>query len=454
MMTTSTLPPSLEELAYLRRLERAKQQTQTTTPVALGTEPWRERIITKVPHSKQGEFLDSPAKRKVIRAGRRGGKTVGESIDGLRAFKAGRRVLYAAPTREQIDAFWFEICLALDALADDKILYKNETEHLFEVPGTKNRIRAKTAWNANTLRGDYADKLILDEWQLMAEDTWDRAAAPMLMDNNGDVVFCYTPPSLKTRALSKATDPRHAAKLFKAAQADKSGLWQAFHFTSYENPHISAEGIELIASGMTRLSREQEILAEDDVDIPGALWRQAEIDALRITDAEPLSLRDQMRRIVVAIDPMGESGSIGAEAGIIVAGLGTDRHFYVLEDVSLSGTPDQWARAAVQAYYRWNADRIVAEKNYGGQMVEGTLRTVDSNVPLKLVTATRGKLVRAEPVAALYEQKKAHHVGEFPQLESEQVSYLGVGKSPNRMDACVWAGTDLMLDKQGSSVVR
>lgn len=428
-------------------MEKAREKSKS----ALEGVDWREHIVTKEPHDKQREFLDSPAKRKVIRAGRRGGKTVGEAIDGIRCFAAGRRVLYAAPTAEQIDAFWFEVCLALDALADAKILYKNETEHLFEVPGTKNRIRAKTAWNANTLRGDYADKLILDEWQLMAEDTWDRAAAPMLMDNNGDVVFCYTPPSLKTRALSKATDPRHAAKLFKAAQADSSGLWRAFHFTSYENPYISAEGIELIASGMTRLSREQEILAEDDVDIPGALWRQSEIDALRITPGEA----PDMQRIVVAIDPMGESGSIGAEAGIIVAGRGTDGHLYVLEDVSLSATPDGWARTAVQAFYRWRADRIVAEKNYGGEMVESTLRTVDKHVPLKLVTATRGKLVRAEPLAALYEpqQRAVHHVGEFPQLESELVSYLGAGRSPNRLDALVWAGTELMSGRDKRSFV-
>lgn len=415
--------------------ELNSQQAQS----AAGGDDWRERILTREPHAKQQLFIDSPAKRKVIRAGRRGGKTTGIAIAALKKFKAGRRVLYSTPTQEQIDAFWFELCLALDELAGDGILYKNETRHLFEVPGTKNRIRAKTAWNANTLRGDYADFLILDEYQLMHEETWDRAGAPMLMDNNGDAVFIYTPPSLKSRALSKADDPRHAAKLFKRAQADTSGIWEAFHFTSYDNPYVSAEGVELIASDMTRLSREQELMAEDDVEIPGALWRQAEIDTLRVHDFPAL------QRIVVAIDPMGSVESPGAECGIVVAGIGRDGHFYPLEDVSLSATPDGWARAAIAAYDRWDADRIVAEKNYGGDMVASTLKTIDKDIPLKLVTATRGKLVRAEPIAALYEQGKAHHVGDgFGALEYEMVNYNGQGRSPNRMDALVWAGTELM----------
>lgn len=425
------------QTAVQRAASRAKARIKQQAASAAGSD-WRERILTRTPHAKQQLFIDSRAKRKVIRAGRRGGKTTGIAIAALRLFKAGRRVLYATPTQEQIDAFWFELCLALDDLADERILYKNETRHLFEVTGTKNRIRAKTAWNANTLRGDYADFLILDEFQLMHEETWDRAGAPMLMDNNGDAVFIYTPPSLTTRAVSKADDPRHAAKLFKRAQADTSGLWEAFHFTSYDNPHVSAEGIELIAADMTRLSREQEILAEDDVEIPGALWRQAEIDALRVREYPPLA------RVVVAIDPMGSVENPGAECGIVVAGLGCDGHFYPLEDVSLSATPDGWARAAVAAFDRWDADRIVAERNYGGDMVASTLRTIDRNIPLKLVTASRGKLVRAEPVAALYEQGKAHHVGEFPALEYELCSYNGSGRSPNRMDALVWAGTELM----------
>src|SRR5690348_9457954 len=102
---------------------------------------WRDQIVTRQPHAKQQEFLDSPAKRKVIRAGRRGGKTTGIAIAAIRAFIAGRRVLYAAPTEDQVTTFWFEIKQALNALCDAGVLYKNETSHVIEVPGTKNRIR-------------------------------------------------------------------------------------------------------------------------------------------------------------------------------------------------------------------------------------------------------------------------------------------------------------------------
>jgi len=166
------------------------------------------------PHASQQGFIDSNAKRKVIRAGRRSGKTVGIAIKATKEFLAGRRILYAAPTQEQVDRFWEEVKRALADPIEANVYYKNETRHLIEIPGTEQRIRAKTAWNADTLRGDYADLLILDEWQLMDEDAWEFVGAPMLLDHNGDAVFIYTPPSLRSRSVTKARDPRHAAKLF------------------------------------------------------------------------------------------------------------------------------------------------------------------------------------------------------------------------------------------------
>ena len=130
-------------------------------------------VRLRTPHAKQKAFLDSTAKRIVIRAGRRGGKTVGIAIRAVRRFLAGKRVLYAAPTQDQVETFWWEVKRALGAAIDAGILYKNEALHLVELKGTKQRIRAKTAWNADSLRGDYADDLILDEWQLTDEQAWD-----------------------------------------------------------------------------------------------------------------------------------------------------------------------------------------------------------------------------------------------------------------------------------------
>ncbi|MCK9599447.1 MAG: hypothetical protein M0R06_10430 [Sphaerochaeta sp.] len=215
-------------------------------------------------HEKQKEFVESTKKRIIVKAGRRGGKTVGLAIKALRAFKAGKRVLYAAPTINQVEAFWFEICRALQEPIDAGVLKKNESEHSIELPGTKQAIKAKTAWNADSLRGDYADLLILDEFQMMAENAWNDVGQPMLLDNNGDAVFLFTPPSLLSTGVSKANDPRHASKLFKLAQADTTGLWEAIHFTSHDNPFLPQEALGIIAAGMSLDSYRREIMAEDD----------------------------------------------------------------------------------------------------------------------------------------------------------------------------------------------
>jgi len=215
-------------------------------------------------HKVQDEFVNCTAKRIIIKAGRRGGKTVGIAKKSVKAFLKGRRVLYGAPTIEQVDSFWFEICKALAEPIEAGVYKKNESDHTIELPGTKQRIKAKTCWNANTLRGDYADLLILDEFQLMAEDAWEVVGAPMLMDNDGDAVFIFTPPSLMASGVSKATDPRHASKMFAEHQPDTTGRWRTFHFSSYDNPFISKDALAEITKDMSLKSYRQEILAEDD----------------------------------------------------------------------------------------------------------------------------------------------------------------------------------------------
>ena len=390
------------------------------------------------PHAKQIEFIRSMAKRKVVRAGRRGGKTVGVGIYATESFLSGHRVLYAAPTSEQISRFWATVTRALAPAIDKKVFYKNETEHIIEKKGTENRLKAKTAWNADSLRGDYADELILDEWQLMNEDAWGLIGAPMLLDNNGNATFVYTPPSLHSRSASKANDPQHAAKLFKKAQElakTQPDRWATFHFSSMDNPYISKDALDEISSDMTDLAYRMEILAEDIDEAPGALWTRKTLDDNRVTACPELS------KIVVAVDP-SISGE-GDAAGIIVAGR-VGEHGYVLEDCTVQGSPLVWAQKAVDAYHRYKANLIIAEKNQGGEMVELTLHQADKNVPVKLVHASRGKIVRAEPVAAKYEKGLVHHVGSFPALEDELCLYLPGDPSPNRLDALVWSLTDLM----------
>jgi hypothetical protein len=400
------------------------------------------------PHCKQIEFLRSTAKRKVIRAGRRGGKTYGVSIYAVEKFLEGKRVLYATPTQEQVDRFWYLVCDSLREPIEQGIFYKNETKHLIELPGTEQRIRAKTAWNADTLRGDFADELILDEFQLMNEDTWGVVGAPMLMDNNGNAIFIYTPPSLQSRSVTKANDPQHAAKLFKKAAADTTGRWQAFHFSTYDNPYIDKTVIDDLANDMSSIAYRMEIMAEDIDEAPGALWKRSNIEKYRV-DKSP-----QLKRIVVAIDPSGSDKTTSDEAGIIVAGIDGAGDGYILEDLSGIYSPNAWAHRAISAYYEWDADRIVAEKNYGGDMVATVIRNMSPEVSYKDVTASRGKYLRAEPIAAFYERGKVHHVGRYNKLEDEMCLWLPGDKSPNRMDALVWALTDLMAQSKGNFVLR
>jgi predicted phage terminase large subunit-like protein len=190
--------------------------------------------------------------------------------------------------------------------------------------------------------------------------------------------------------------------------------------------------------GGSRLGR-QELDAEVLDDVEGALWSRDRIDALRVT------VHPQLVRIVVAIDPAMTSTEDSDETGIVVAGKGIDGHGYLLDDLSGRSSPDGWARRAVEAYRTRAADRIVAEVNNGGEMVEATIRTVDPSVSFRAVRASRGKQTRAEPIAALYEQGRIHHVGAFGALEDQLCSALPDGGTgpDDRLDALVWAFTEL-----------
>jgi phage terminase large subunit-like protein len=205
------------------------------------------------------------------------------------------------------------------------------------------------------------------------------------------------------------------------------------------------QAIERRYSG-SRLGR-QEIFAEILEDVPGALWSRPLIDELRIKVANlPI-----LKRIVIAIDPAMTTGEDSDETGIIGVGLGEDGQGHVLDDLSGRYSPTEWARQAVSLYHARRADRIVAERNNGGDLVENTIRQIDPSVSFRSVWASRGKYVRAEPVWALYEQRRIHHVGSFFILEDQLCSWIpdmdrAAMGSPDRGDALVWALTELMID--------
>jgi phage terminase large subunit-like protein len=202
----------------------------------------------------------------------------------------------------------------------------------------------------------------------------------------------------------------------------------------------------------TRLGR-QELDGELIEDRPDALFVRDDIERLRVERAPPLA------RIVVAVDPPATS-SKGADAcGIVAAGRAEDGTAYVLADATASGLrPTEWAARAIGLYRSLDADALIAEVNQGGEMVAAVLREVDRGVPVKSVRATRGKYLRAEPVAALYAQGRVRHAGRFPDLEDEMADFgpggLSDGRSPDRLDALVWALTQLMLEERASPKVR
>lgn len=230
------------------------------------------------------------------------------------------------------------------------------------------------------------------------------------------------------------------------------------HGSTWENKDNLSEIYyrEVIAPKMgTRIGR-QEIDAEILDDLPGALWTRAMLEKAQWQGTD----FPDMVRIVVAVDPSGTRGisDEGDSVGIVVAGKGVDDICYILADRTCKLSPSGWGRRAVLAYKEFKADAIVAEINFGGAMVENVIRTVDPRVAYRELRASRGKVARAEPVAALYEQGKVKHAGSFPALEDQlcamgQEGYVGEG-SPDRADAMVWAVTALMLGKRPARAIH
>lgn len=210
--------------------------------------------------------------------------------------------------------------------------------------------------------------------------------------------------------------------------------------------NLPPDYIEQTLKNLSAAKRKRFLLGEWTDDNENALWKTSTmIDPFRCSEAPA-----DLERIVVGVDPAVTNAENSDYTGVVVAGKKLENdgnyHYYVLADRSLKASPNEWASVVAKTFHTFQADRIVAETNQGGDLVAGTLYTVDPTLAVKTVHATRGKLVRAEPVAALYERGLVHHVGEFEELETELASYTGTDneKSPDRMDALVWAITELM----------
>lgn len=295
-----------------------------------------------------------------------------------------------------------------------------------------------TLYNAtepDQLRGPQHDAAWCDElakWRY-CQETWDQLQFGLRLGDFPRTIITTTPRPLPLiRKL--VADPKVAVTR-GATWDNKANMPESF-ILEIEDKYAG-----------TRLGR-QELEGEILDDIPGALWTRESIDNHRVKDDVP-----DLERIFVSVDPATSAEEGSDETGIVVVGYARDKdgyaRGYVLEDASMKGQPEEWAKKAVTLYRKYSADKIVAEKNQGGDMVSAVIRAVDRSVPIKLVHASRGKYVRAEPISALYEQGRVHHVGRFDKLE-DQMCLFSVDNmrspnmgSPDRVDALVWGLTEI-----------
>lgn len=281
------------------------------------------------------------------------------------------------------------------------------------------------------LRGPQHQKAWVDELAKFKypQEAWDNLMFGLRIGEKPQAVVTTTPKPIK---------------VIKGLIADKRTAVTQGH-TLENQDNLAPDFLKYILRKYegTRLGR-QELAGEVLDDNPDALWQRDQIESLRVTEHPDLA------RIVVAIDPAVSTGEESSETGIIVAGIAPHMgamHGYILADLTIKGTPKQWATAAVTGYHSNQADRVIGEVNNGGDMVESTVKTIDKDIPFKQVHASKGKYTRAEPVSALYEQGRIHHVGFFPDLEDQLCEWVPGDVSPDRLDALVWAITELMLQE-------
>lgn len=286
-------------------------------------------------------------------------------------------------------------------------------------------------------RGPQSDFLWCDEiakWQY-PEETVDNLLLGLRLGDDPRCIFTSTPrPTKFIIELEKRVD-----------ELNRPNVVTTHGSTDDNMANLSQVFIATVVSKYrgTRLGR-QELNGEILDDNPNALWHRQSIEDSRVLSAHDLV------RIVVGVDPAVTSNESSAETGIVTAAVDERGEYYVLGDNSIRGSPKQWAQETIAAYYKHSADRVIGEVNNGGELVEYTLRTVDNEVSYKDVRASKGKHARAEPISALYEQGKVHHVGSFPVLEDQMCDWVpGEGKSPDRVDALVWALSELSKSKYG-----
>ena len=389
----------------------------------------------------------------VILGGRGAGKTragaewIRAQVEGAMPLEAGRsrRVALVGETIDQVRAVMVEGDSGLLAISppDRRPELKISQKRLIWPNGAEAML--VSAANPEALRGPQFDCAWADElakWTKCRE-AWDMLQFCLRLGERPRQVVTTTPRD--NEVLIEIMGDARSVVTHAGTQVNRANLAPGF-FDRLKGKY----------GGTTR--GRQELDGELVRGREGAPWTPAMIDAARVREAPELD------RIVVAVDPPVTSGPNADECGIVVAGVSrkgepSEWKVYVLADLSVAGhSPLAWAGVAAEAYRDFQADRLVAEVNQGGDLVESVVRAVDQQISYRAVRATRGKRLRAEPVAALYEQGRVRHVGGFPELETQMCRFVAVNsggiKSPDRLDALVWALTDLMLDGAGQGMPR
>ena len=388
---------------------------------------WRHDFAwDRIAHKGQIPPEELPWFCYLMRSGRGGGKTRAGSEWTLKRVRKGYRSIALIGARAA------DVRDIMIELGESSIMKIARPEEMPIYEPSKRRLTfpngavavAFSDEEPDQLRGPQHDTAWMDELAKFKHprETWDNMVMGLRLGPNPQVFVTTTPrPIPLIRELIAAPDTIDV------------------RFSTFDNAeNLSPQFLAKVKEKYegTRLGR-QELEGEILDDNPGALWKRDEIEFLRVQATPPLI------RIVVGVDPAVTSGEESAETGIVAAGLAATGHVYILDDLSLLGSPYAWALAVSRAYNKRQADYVVGEVNNGGDLVEVNIRTVDRKLRFKKVSASRGKMIRADPIAGLYEQGKVHHLGTFPELEDQMCEWVPGEKSPDRMDAMVWAVTEL-----------
>src|SRR5262245_16927992 len=387
----------------------------------------------------QAAFVAGDARYSLMLGGIGAGKTYAGAIKALRHLRPNTLGLVVAPSfrmlrdatwRTSLDV-WRGFGLAEQVLRGDelRVVLANGAEALF-----------RSAEDPERLRGPNASWAWIDEGALCRPETWTVTIGRLR--EHGVAGPCWVTTTPKPRDIGSSSE-NWTRRVFVTGATDETAI---YHARTAANPFLPAAFARSLRSQYTARLARQELDAEWLLDVEGSLWHHGMISRAPAPS--------DLRRVVVAVDPSGGSDPEHDEQGIVVAGLGADGRGYVLADRSCRLSPDGWGRRAVQAYLEVQADAIVGEANYGGDMVQAVISTAAramgvTGVTYKPVQASRGKAVRAQPVAACYEQGRISHCGVFPELEEQLVTWTPEsGTSPDRMDAAVWALTELLVKEQ------